>query len=277
MIKNVLRYSLLCLCIVFVCGCQNKKVPLDKDQFTALLIDMHRVDGTLTVGGRTYGNDELKNYAYYNDLFKKYGITRADFDSCMFYYSAQTVMFSKMYDVIIDSLNKQLTGVDKVLNELKANDSVNYFPVLDTMRLDTVVTVVVDSIVPGLYKFGTVLKFDSLAPNRTRKIVSYFLSADETDTLKVHDLIVIPDTNNRSYSWSQYADSVYSRLVIRYMEVVPENKRVHVDQKGKIVKNKKEKLYDPKDFGVQSMKNELFRPYISRESEKRLKQGLRRR
>lgn len=278
MIRNIFTWVICLLTVLGMNACHNKKVPLDKDQFTALLIDLHRVDGTLAVNRGLRGYEELKNYAYYNDLFKKYGITRIDFDSCMYYYSAQTVLFSKMYDVVLDSLNKQLTAVDKVLNVLKANDSVNYFPVMDTLRLDTVRIINVDSIVPGLYKFSTTLKFDSLSSNRNRKIASFFVSEDGKDTLRVRDILVSPDTLKRTYNWSQYADSLYNCLVIRYMEVVPESERPKTYKNGKVVKpSKKEKEIDLKEFGGMSWDNQLFRPYISRETEKRLKQGIRHR
>ncbi len=277
MTKMIFRSLISLVVLTGLCAC-SQKVPLDKDQFTALLIDMHKVDGTLAVNRGLRGNDELKNYSYYNDLFKKYGITRADFDSCMYYYSAQTVQFSKMYDVILDSLNRQLTAVDKVLNLLKANDSLNYFPITDTLRLDTVYTVNIDSIVPGLYKFNTTLQFDSLSKNRNRRIASYFISADDKDTLRVRDIVVSPDTLKRTYNWSQYADSVYSRLVINYMEVIPPEQRPKTYKNGKVVKpSKKEKEIDLKEFGGKAWDNQLFRPYISRETENRLKQGLRRR
>ncbi|MDE7375017.1 MAG: DUF4296 domain-containing protein, partial [Odoribacter sp.] len=140
-----------------------------------------------------------------------------------------------------------------------------------------VYTVVVDSIVPGLYKFYTTLQFDSVTSSRFRKISSFFVSEDGTDTLKVRDIIVVPDTNRRNYNWTQYADSLCSRLVIRYMEVVPVEQRPKVYKKGKWVNpDKKEKVYELKDFGGKSWNNQLFRPYTSRENEKRLKQGIRR-
>lgn len=276
MSRNILRISLIFTLLLGFGSC-HKKMPLNQEQFTALLLDMHRVDGTLAVNRTSRGSSDLRNYAYYNDLFKKYGITRADFDSCMYYYSAQTVLFSKMYEVIIDSLNKQLTAVDKVLNELKAKDSVNYFPITDTLCLDSMVTVTVDSIVPGLYKFSTTLQFDSLSSQRVRKIASFFLSEDGKDTLKIRDIVVTPDTNLRNYNWSQYADSVYAKLVINYMEVIPADKRPRTYKNGKPIKpDKKEKIYDLKDFGGKSWNNRLYRPYISPQNEKRLKQGLRR-
>ena len=276
MMRKIWFAGLVCLFLAGAGGCREK-VPLNREAFSALLLDMHRVDGILAVNRNSRGGGELKNYAYYNDLFRKYGITRAEFDSCMYYYSAQTVEFSKMYDAIIDSLNKQLTAVEIVLNELKANDSVNYFPVPDTLRLDSVCTVVVDSIVPGLYKFSTTLQFDSVTPSRFRRISSFFVSEDGTDTLRVRDIVVVPDTNRRNYNWSQYADSLCARLVIRYMEEVPVEQRPRTYKNGKWMNaSKKEKVYDLKDFGGRSWNNQLFRPYTSRESEKRLKQGVRR-
>lgn len=279
MIKTIFNWAVVILLLGMVNGCENKKVPLNKDEFTALLIDMHRVDGTLSANRSVnLGNPDLKNYTYYNDLFKRYGITRADFDSCMYYYSVQTVLFSKMYDVIIDSLNRQVTVVDKILNELKSKDSINYFPVLDTIRLDSVFRVNIDTIVPGQYKFNTTIRFDSMSDNRNRRIASYFLSADGKDTLKVRDVIVSVDTVVRNYNWSQYVDSVYSRLVITYLEIVPVEERPKIYERGKLVKPaRKKKEINLKDFGGQSWDNQLFRPYISRDTEQRLKQGLHRR
>lgn len=260
-----------------VLGCNRKKVPLDKEEFTALLIDMHRIDGTLAANRGMMGQHELKNYAYYNDVFQKYGITQADFDTCMYYYSARNTEFVKMYDVIIDSLNRQMTSIDKVLSELKQNDSVNYFPLTDTLRLDTVYTIVIDSIIPGQYKFQTTLKFDSVTLNRSRRIHSFFLSEDEKDTLHVRDLIVQFDTVPRTYNWTQYTDSVYCRLVISYLDVVAPRNPSNSTLKKRQLKSHMDKFVDLKQFGGQAWDNQLFRPYISKRTEKRLQQGLPRR
>ena len=138
MIRKILFVFTAVVSLGLVWSCKEEAVPLDEEQFKSLLIDMHRVDGTLAVARRTGGSNDLKNYAYYNDLFKKYGVTRADFDSCLHYYSAQNARFSALYDAIVDSLNKEVTVLDKIIDELKANDSVNYFPtLLDTAALDT--------------------------------------------------------------------------------------------------------------------------------------------
>ena len=179
--------------LIFI-ACSQKKVPLDQQQFIALLIDMHVADGTLAQTKGYSAENEKKNYAYYNSVFRKYGIDRAEFDSCMRYYSAQTALFSKLYDVVIDSLNKRLTDKNRVLNELRSRDSVNYFPRLDTIVLDTahpVFTIVVDSLQAGLYRFATTIKFDTLDKGKNNRITAFFLTPDDKDTLHVREIKVL--------------------------------------------------------------------------------------
>lgn len=252
--------GLLILSLVVFSGCSRKKVPLDEKKFTALLIDLHRTDGTLSVARGLSGLNELKNYAYYNDLFQKYGITRAEFDSCMFYYSANSEQFSKMYDVVIDSLNRQKTAVDLVLRELKSKDSLNLFPVPDTLVFDscyTHIVVEIDSILPGQYKFSTMIQFDTLDKGKNNRITAFFVSRDDLDTLKVRNVAVMTDTIKHTYRWNQYVDSLYNRLVIKFVDA--DNLDKLKERKGR------------------AWNMELYKPYIPRETEKRLKQALHRR
>lgn len=238
--------------LIFI-ACSQKKVPLDQQQFIALLIDMHVADGTLAQTKEYSAENEKKNYAYYNSVFRKYGIDRAEFDSCMRYYSAQTALFSKLYDVVIDSLNKRLTDKNRVLNELRSRDSVNYFPRLDTIVLDTahpVFTIVVDSLQAGLYRFATTIKFDTLDKGKNNRITAFFLTPDDKDTLHVREIKVLSDTLQHLYNWSQYIDSSYNRLVVKMVDT-DKSKKQHF-RKGRI-------------WGTT-----LYRPYISSKTEQRL-------
>ena len=238
--------------LIFI-ACSQKKVPLDQQQFIALLIDMHVADGTLAQTKGYSAENEKKNYAYYNSVFRKYGIDRAEFDSCMRYYSAQTALFSKLYDVVIDSLNKRLTDKNRVLNELRSRDSVNYFPRLDTSVLDTahpVFTIVVDSLQAGLYRFATTIKFDTLDKGKNNRITAFFLTPDDKDTLHVREIKVLSDTLQHLYNWSQYIDSSYNRLVVKMVDT-DKSKKQHF-RKGRI-------------WGTT-----LYRPYISSKTEQRL-------
>lgn len=255
-----MRVLLLALAFICLAGCGRKKVPLNEKEFTSLLIDIHLADGSLSVAKGLGGLNDMKNYAYYNDVFNKYGIGRAEFDSCLHYYSAQTVQFSKMYDVVIDSLNRQLTAIDMILNQLRSKDSVNLFPVPDTLVFDSCYThilVELDSILPGQYKFSTMIRFDTLDKGKNNRITSYFISPDDQDTLFVRDIKVETDTLEHIYNWSQYIDSTYNRLVIKFVD--SDNLEKLKYREGK------------------AWKMELFRPYLSRETENRLKQAFARR
>lgn len=244
------------LLLIGVAGCKRQKVPLDEKQFTDLLVDLHLADGTLQVKGFSPDRGK-KDYAYYNSVFAKYGIDQQVFDSCMYYYSAQTLLFSKMYDKVIDRLSKKLTEQDRILNELRARDSVNYFPVVDTILLDTSPVVreyEIDSIVPGLYKFSLMIQFDTLDPGVNNRITSFFLSEDGRDTLRIRNVRVYADLSAHTYHWSQYADSLYDRLIIRFVDT-----------------DKPEKL---KYRRGRAWGATLLRPYTPAHTEERLKNAL---
>ncbi len=253
-IKIILIVSLVLLEV----GCFHKRVPLNRKEFTMLLIEMHRTDAVLNIARSGSLADEEKSYTYYNALFKKYGIDKAQFDSCMHYYSSQTVLFSKIYDVVIDSLNKQLTVKELVLNSLKSKDSLNLFPITDTLVFDScyiAASIEMDSITPGLYLFSATIQFDTLDAGENNRITSFFVSKNGRDTLKVHKVEVFPDSIQHVYSWSRYIDTAYNRLVIKFVDA---------DNLEKL------KARSGKAWGIN-----LFKPYLSARRETMLKQALR--
>ncbi|MDY4043770.1 MAG: DUF4296 domain-containing protein [Marinifilaceae bacterium] len=253
-----MRYSFLWIVFVVLFCVTCSRAALDRDSFTALLIDMHTTDGILAeVGERRDGG--RTDYMYYNALFEKYGITRADFDSCLNYYTRRPEIFQAIYDAVVDTLSRRQTEKIRVLNRLTVNDTVNIFPgytivVSDTIREDSlgggrptrdsifdktivrqtdtvffdkrnpVILVRVDSLRPGMYKFSTTLKWDKRLTGKRNRIASYFLSA-ENDSLHVRDIWVSADTFKRDYNWSYYlADSAYNRLEIRFVDSEPDKK-----------------------------------------------------
>ncbi len=217
-----IKYGVWCVLIVCcACGGNKKKTLLDREQFTALLIDMHTTDGLLSINRGFTVEKEKKNYTYYNGVFEKYGITKADFDSCMYFYASQPQLFSEIYHAVIDSLSHRVTVEERVLQKLRANDSVNYYKGPDTLVIDTfpfTYKYVVDSILPGNYKFNVMVRFDTLDAGKNNRISACFISADDKDTLKVREIRLIADTLEHRYQWSQYVDSVYNRLEIRFLE-----------------------------------------------------------
>lgn len=254
----------LYLCLLMFSACHSDVVKLDKDQFTYLLLEMHKVDAALNVSSDLRSRGQKKNYAYYNALFDKYGITNAEFDSCMHYYSANMESFDKMYDFIIDSLNRELTIKDTILVRLRKNDSISFYYGKDTLtfsKLEHNLLITEDSLTEGEYHFSMKMKLDTISTSKNVYIESYFLTPDK-DTLKVRNLRVLQDTMERNYQWKQYIDSSYTTLEIY---IVAQKIR---SQKAKELKAKKDyvegELYDIK----------LLRPFLPQNTEKRLKKGL---
>ena len=162
-----------------------------------------------------------------------------------------------MYDQIIDSLNKELSTAEIILRQLKANDSVEYFVIPDTIYYDwcyKYVDVEIDSLESGLYKFSTTFKFDSIDKGKNNKIEAWFLNEERTDTLRLRDVRVTNDTIKRVYSWQQYIDTTYSVLQMRY-----------------VVSDDIDKL---ESRSARSWDTHLYRPYISHRTEERLKREL---
>ena len=70
---------------------------------------------------------------------------------------------------------------------------------------------------------------------------------------------------------------MYNRLVITFLDTMPPAKYIKPVKGKKTPPAKKEKLVELDEMGGEAWGTYLYRPYVSRETEKRLKQSLRRR
>jgi hypothetical protein len=86
-------------------ACQQRpKNVLSERNMTAVLVDMHLLEGTLDAKGIGYSQFDLKS-KYFNSILEKYNITQADFDSSVVWYTKNPKTYS---DIYID-VNKRLT------------------------------------------------------------------------------------------------------------------------------------------------------------------------
>jgi hypothetical protein len=93
--------------LLFSCSKQEKNAPkLSQEDFTNMLIDIHIADGTLSAQNIYRAGKNYRPSYYYNSIYEKYDILPAEFDSCVAYYAHNTSNFTKIYDKVIDSLNR---------------------------------------------------------------------------------------------------------------------------------------------------------------------------
>ena len=95
-------------------ACGRPKNVLSESKMTTLLVDIHKTEATLTEKGLYYG-PYSKKAPYYNNVFKRNGVTQAQFDSSLVWYTKNPQKFENMYDEVI----KQLTVLQKDVDDNK--------------------------------------------------------------------------------------------------------------------------------------------------------------
>ena len=106
------------LCFIFACmsmiACRPRDV-LSNSKMRDVLYDLHRMDGAIQTAGYNYGhNQELA--AYSQSVLDKHGITQAEFDSSLVWFTDNPQIFNKIYPKVIARLEKDL-AVTKVLRD----------------------------------------------------------------------------------------------------------------------------------------------------------------
>lgn len=76
---------------------------LSSRQMRDILFDLHYADAVLQVAGYNYGHDEALA-KYYQSVLDKYGVTQAQFDSSLVWYTDNPQIFDKIYPRVMTRL-----------------------------------------------------------------------------------------------------------------------------------------------------------------------------
>jgi hypothetical protein len=79
---------------------------------TEVLTDLHKLDGSLAAKGILYGKPDEKN-AYYSSVLKKHGITQAQFDSSLVWYTKNPKKFDDVYIKVLENLTNLDNDIKK--------------------------------------------------------------------------------------------------------------------------------------------------------------------
>ena len=101
-----LRLKIVCvlLACVAMMGCRPRGV-LSNREMRDVLYDLHRVDGALQVAGYSYGHSQ-EVAGYYKNVLDEHGITQAQFDSSLVWYTDNPQIFNKIYPKVIERLEE---------------------------------------------------------------------------------------------------------------------------------------------------------------------------
>lgn len=199
---------LLALCALALSSCvMRPRGVLSNKEMENLLVDLHSAEGILQVAGYNYGHTDDCN-AYYALVLEKHGVTQAEFDSSIVWYTAHPQYFQRVYPKVIERLQahqeaeverlKLLSAEMKLrdaeeaerLRELSARpdaDAVRHaflYPApVRLYQLDDTLTLCTDSLWQQMYQLRDSLATDSLS-----------VDSLALDTLSVDTLFVKMDT-----------------------------------------------------------------------------------
>ena len=93
--------TILCVALAMI-GCRPDGV-LSNKEMRDVLYDLHRMDGALQTAGYNYGHDEEVS-AYYQSVLDSHGITQAQFDSSLVWFTDNPQIFNKIYPKVVARL-----------------------------------------------------------------------------------------------------------------------------------------------------------------------------
>lgn len=104
--KNSFQIVLILGFFLLLSACDGRpRGVLDQSDMIKILVDMHKTEALLAEKGLSYGNYSSKA-PYYNFVLKKYGITQAQFDSSLVWYTKNPKKFGRIYDDVTVQLTK---------------------------------------------------------------------------------------------------------------------------------------------------------------------------
>jgi len=95
-----------------------------------VLTDIYIAEGMISYEVETYNNDSI-NQVIFKSVFKKHGITQADYDSSMVWYARHLDMFLKIYDrakTDVDRRIADLGDIHAAVAPVSNRDSINIWP-----------------------------------------------------------------------------------------------------------------------------------------------------
>jgi hypothetical protein len=99
--------------LILLAACNSRpKGVLSQHDMINVLTDLHKLDGSMNAKGLPYNQFDLKN-EYYISVLQKYGITQAEFDSSLVWYSKNPKNFDKIYDKVLEQLTDLQNDINK--------------------------------------------------------------------------------------------------------------------------------------------------------------------
>ena len=99
-----------CALTVVLAGCRPRGI-LSSRQMRRVMVDLHKTDALLQVYALHYGHDSIEDAAYATVL-QRHGITQAQFDSSLVWYTNHPQIFDKIYPKVMAEIEAESKAFD---------------------------------------------------------------------------------------------------------------------------------------------------------------------
>lgn len=110
---------LILILLLAACDNNNKKGLVQENKLVKILADIHIADAVSFSSDYKNSFRRTDSVTYYESILRKYNITRRQFDSTIAWYSANPVEYDKVYEKVLNRLNRMQA---EVMEQMK-NDS----------------------------------------------------------------------------------------------------------------------------------------------------------
>lgn len=100
------------LALLSLSGCRPKGI-LSSREMREIMYDLHRADGVIYVNQMETGYDETIA-RYYQCVLDKHGVTQAQFDSSLVWYTDNPALFDKIYPKVMARLEEDVARWEAV-------------------------------------------------------------------------------------------------------------------------------------------------------------------
>ncbi len=112
-------------------GCRPHDV-LSRKQMVDVLVDLHYTEATLGVAGYNYGHEEAMG-KYYFVVLANHGVTQAQFDSSLVWYTKHPQFFDKIYPKVVAQLEENQKTWEEEHPTMVEKQPIRQLPDLDRL------------------------------------------------------------------------------------------------------------------------------------------------
>lgn len=106
-----LRYCLVVIGCLLLAACQQKaetkpEYLLDEEQMVGVMVDMHLLETAQNLKVIEPDTSFAEYDSLFGSVFVSHGVTKADFDSSLYYYATNTDEMHVIYDKVLERLSE---------------------------------------------------------------------------------------------------------------------------------------------------------------------------